>query len=388
MADTGGGGTMGISGNASSGSSSSPPKSWDAAKVADADDNDDPVAAALAEDKNGGRKSKADGVASRPAAEDPSLAIPKPSRDNWESEMKSIREVTENATISDEEKIRILHQALTQRIEDTQRQQESKVNAVRRLTDAGKERERHKAEVQRALSAKVKLESYCRELQQQKINILKENQQIAEEEESRHTELKDKFQQAMKDVQEKMDAELEVRQHFLRENEDLRTKLKKFTETYEAQEIQLAEQREARGREMEVAEQRLREHERMCSESKVKTASLGKHNDTLKKSQTVLRNELQTVVSKFDEFHEAVAGSNQRHGECKNEVDELQTRLQDLEKENGEMRSGAQLAAITQELETLTKQRGALEKLCDNLTKDNKKLQEQLDALKQNTSKS
>merc|ERR1711920_888972 len=112
---------------------------------------------------------------------------------------------------------------------------------------------------------------------------------MGEEEESRHTELKEKFQQAITDVQEKMDAELEIRQHFLRENEDLRGKLLTFTETYEAQEKQLAEQRESRGREMEVAQHRLKEHESMCAESKVKSAALEKQNEVLRKSQAVLR---------------------------------------------------------------------------------------------------
>merc|ERR1712060_1023048 len=175
-----------------------------------------------------------------------------------------------------------------------------------------------------AVAAKAKLEGSCRELQQQKSTIAKENQRIAEEEQNRHTELKDKFQQAIKDVQEKMDAELEVRQHFLKENEELRGKLLKFTETYEAQERQPAEQRESREREMEVAQQRLKEHESMCLESKIKTASLEKQNEALRKSQTVLRDELQTILGKFDEFHEAVTGSNTRHGECKVEIDSLQ----------------------------------------------------------------
>merc|ERR1712113_564486 len=134
-----------------------------------------------------------------------------------------------------------------------------------------------------ALAARTKLEASCRELQQQKVSIAKENQRIAEEEQGRHTELKEKFQQAIKDVQEKMDAELEIRQHFLRENEELRGKLLKFTETYEAQEQQLAEQRESRQQEMEVAQQRLREHETACSESKIKTATLEKQNESLRK---------------------------------------------------------------------------------------------------------
>merc|ERR1711920_279072 len=197
---------------------------------------------------------------------------------------------------------------------------------------------------------------------------------MGEEEQNRHTELKEKFQQAITDVQEKMDAELEVRQHFLRENEELRGKLLKFTETYEAQEKQLAEQREARGREMEVAQQRLKEHESMCQESKIKTASLEKQNEALRKSQSVLRDELQTILGKFDEFHEAVTGSNQRHGECKVEIDSLQSRLQDLEKENGDLRNSAQLSQLTEDQQKAKKQRDALEKLCDNLEKENRKL--------------
>merc|ERR1712203_580230 len=178
----------------------------------------------------------------------------------------------------------------------------------------------------------------------------------------------------MGDVQEKMDAELEIRQHFLRENEELRGKLQKFTETYAAQERQLAEQREAREREMEVAQQRLKEHECMCAESKIKTASLEKQNEALRKSQQVLRDELQSILGKFDEFHEAVTGSNQRHGECKVEIDTLQTRLQDLEKENTDLRNSAQLTQLTQEQQVAQKQRDALERLCDNLEKENKKL--------------
>lgn len=296
--------------------------------------------------------------------------------------MKAIQALVDDPGTPEEEKIRVLHDALVQRIEDRRGQEESKTGALRRLDAAAKERERCRSEVQRALAARAKLEGSCRELQQQKLSIAKENHRIAEEEQSRHTELKDKFQQAIKDVQEKMDAELEVRQHFLRENEELRGKLLKFTETYEAQERQLAEQREAREREMEAAQERLKEHETMCSESKTKTASLEKQNEGLRKSQTVLRDELQLILGKFDEFHEAVTGSNQRHGECKVEIDSLQSRLQDLEKENQDLRNSAQLSQLTKEQEVAQKQRDALDRLCDNLQKENRKLQQQLSNLR------
>merc|ERR1711972_867395 len=149
-----------------------------------------------------------------------------------------------------------------------------------------------------------------------------------------------------------------------------------------AQEKQMGEQREAREGEMQVAQERLKEHESMTSESKIKTASLEKQNEVLRKSQVILRDELQTILGKFDEFHEAVTGSNTRHGECKVEIDELQSRLQDLEKENGELRNSAQLNTLTSEQQVVQKQKDALERLCDNLQKENKKLQDQLQALR------
>lgn len=318
---------------------------------------------------------------------DPTLAPPAPVRPDWGTDMENMRVLVKDPTKSDEDKIRLLHDALLQRIEDTKGLEEHEATTLRRLAEASEERDRCRAETQRALAAKAKLECSCRELQQQKSSIAKENRRIAEEEQSRHTELRAKFEQTIKDVQEKMDAELEVRQHFMKENEELRGKLLKFTETYEAQEQQLSEQCDSREREMEVAQKRLDEHKTMCADSKIKTASLEKHNETLRKSQTVLRAELQTILGKFDEFHEAVTGSNQRHGECKVEIDTSQTRLQDLEKENADLKNSQQVKDTTEEQKVAQKQRDALERLCGNLTKDIKKHQEQLNSLRRRIDK-
>jgi len=296
--------------------------------------------------------------------------------------MRLLKATTDSTSTSDEEKAKVLYEALVQRIEDTRNLEETRAVMSRRLEDANKEKDRCAIEISRGTSAKVKLEVSCRELQQQKSIISKENARIAEEEQTRHVELKEKFQQAIKDVQEKMDAELEVRQHFLKENEELRGKLAKFTETYEAQERQLAEQRDSRTREMEVAQKRLGEHESMCSESKVNTVTLEKQNEVLRKSQTVLRNELQTILGKFDEFHEAVTGSNQRHGDCKVEIDSLQSQLADLEKDNTDLREKKGLTELEAEQQVAQKQRDALEKLCDNLSKENKKTMNQIKEFK------
>jgi len=92
----------------------------------------------------------------------------------------------------------------------------------------------------------------------------------------------------------------------------------------------------------------------------------------------VLQSDLQGILKKFDEFSKQVSGSNKRHSECKEEIDSLQAHMEDLEKENSELRSSARLSELASEQQVLQKQCDALEKLCDNLQKDNQKLKEQL----------
>ncbi|CAJ1328885.1 unnamed protein product [Effrenium voratum] len=310
------------------------------------------------------------------AADDPAFSL-KVSVE-WKAELQKIRQSVEDPSVSDEEKIRILHEALQQRIDDTRAQEEVKASVQKRLESLSADRERYDAEVQRIATMKVKLEACCREQKEQMNSLAKENQKLAEEERERHSELKEKFQAAIQDVQEKMDAELEVRQGFLKENDDLRSKLQKFNETYEAQEAQLAEQQEAREKEMQAATERLKEHEAMCTASKTNATQLEKQNETLRKTQTVLQNDLQGILKKFDEFSKQVSGSNKRHSECKEEIDSLQAHMEELEKENSELRSSARLSEVAAEQQVMQKQRDALEKLCDNLQKENKGYQQQL----------
>jgi len=238
------------------------------------------------------------------------------------------------------------------------------------LEDLSKERDRFRKEIQAALAAKCKMEDLCRELQQMKVSIKQDNKKILEDEQGRQGELNDKFQAAMKDVEEKMTAESEIREHFIKENDELQTKLDNFTNTYEEQERQLAEQNATRSKEMEAARERLQEYETKGAESKVNAAQLEKKNKVLHKTTTGLRAELESILSKFDEFHASVDGSNQKHGECKSEIDGLSATLQQLEDENAALKSNAKAAEVLKEKEAAQNQCSALEKLCNNLQKE------------------
>lgn len=301
-----------------------------------------------------------------------------PSRKDWEDHLADLRGRVEDSAISDDEKVRVLHEALSQRIEDSRVQEEHKVASVRRLVDEVKERDRIKSEVQKAHALRFKLEDLCREQQTQALSIGKENVQIAEEEKMRHTALKDKFEEAIKDVQEKMAGEFQVRDHFLKENEELAGKLKKFTETFEQQEADVSKRRESRKEEMETAMKRLKEREVATAEAKANATSLERQNEALRRSQTILQDELHSILIKFDEFHKAVTSSGQLHSEVKVEVDALQRQVEELERENVELRNGVELQEVVQEQQVAQRQRDAMEKLCDNLEKEIKKLREEL----------
>merc|ERR1712048_1417021 len=115
---------------------------------------------------------------------------------------------------------------------------------------------------------------------------------------------------------------------------------------------------------MQAAQQRLSEHEVMSVSSKANATQLEKQNESLRKTQKVLQDELQSILNKFDEFSKAVTGSNQHHSECKEEIDTLQAKMEILEKENLDLRNNARLAEMTSEQQVAQKQRDALEKLC------------------------
>lgn len=301
---------------------------------------------------------------------EPLLQVPTPARADWQSEMSALAKLMLDDSTPPEEKVKILHDALSERVEDLRGCEEHRTACERRLEELTGERDRCRKEVQVTLAAKGKLEDSCRELQGMKANIMQDNKKIVEDEQTRQGELNDKFQAAMKDVEEKMTAESEIREHFIKENDELRTKLDKFTETYEEQERQLSEQCSVRVKEMESAQKRLKEYEVKSAESKANAAQLEKKNKVMQKTTASLRAELQSILSKFDEFHESVNGSSQRHGECKSEIDDLSAKLKELEDENAALKANTKANEVTKEKESAQKQCVALEKLCNNLQKE------------------
>lgn len=69
---------------------------------------------------------------------DPTLAPPDQSRNDWDDHVINLRSTFEDSSITDEEKIKVLHDALVERIEDTKNLDEHKATTLRRLVEATK----------------------------------------------------------------------------------------------------------------------------------------------------------------------------------------------------------------------------------------------------------
>jgi len=259
---------------------------------------------------------------------------------------------------------------LVQRINDCQGVDEHFTLIDHRAQDLSQEQTRCRGEIRKATSAKVKLEEDCRNLQQKKTSIPEETQRLLKEEDGRLRDLEAKMEAAMRDTGKKMDAEKEVQEHFGKENQDLRTKMGRFTETCDAQEKQLAEKCDMRSSEMRTAEDKLTECDTQSVKSKANALVLEKKNKELAKAVPVLRTELQSLLEKFSGSQEEVTACNEQHSECKTALEAVQTQLADLEAENAELRDSRRLAEAAREQQAAQKQCDTLHGLCTNLQKE------------------
>merc|ERR1711971_1196595 len=137
---------------------------------------------------------------------------------------------------TDEDSLRLMHEAYMEMVEDVKNLQEHRTLTDTSLDELCKERDHLTRDLNSMQAMKCKLQDSCRELQQTKCNISRESTTLVDEEKERLSTLNGKFNAAMKDVEEKMKAEADIREHYTKENEDLRTKLEEFTQSHQEQE--------------------------------------------------------------------------------------------------------------------------------------------------------
>jgi len=276
----------------------------------------------------------------------------------------------------------------------------------RRALAALKEKELINVEHQKAILAKSKLESLCRELQKHSKMIKDEAMKRAQIEESKRKEVADSFQSTIDEVTSRMQNNSERNNALRDQNEELASKMKHLVEQYEQREehidkilkhkdleLQLVQAKldKAEAEKKELAERSGKEREVLLAQ----TLESVKKNQMLEQNEKHLRAQIELYTEKYDEFQSTLSKSNTVFNNFKSEMAQMTKKIKKLEKEiqmwKGRWESSnSQLEKVTKEkdngevdLKEARSKASKLEKLCRALQQERHTLSSQVTQMKQ-----
>eukprot|EP00397_Hematodinium_sp_SG-2012_P028509 GEMP01030018.1.p1 GENE.GEMP01030018.1~~GEMP01030018.1.p1 ORF type:complete len:369 (+),score=91.49 GEMP01030018.1:28-1107(+) len=235
----------------------------------------------------------------------------------------------------------------------------------RKINEIAKEKDRLSAELSRAMQAKAKVEQACKDLQKRQRVLEEENKRISGAEERRRLNLEASCHSTIEGVRQKMEQQQSERSIQQKENEELRERFETFLEKYEDRERVLKEQQETRDREMSLFRERLADRDKLHAEERKRTEELREENARLMAVESELRQQLQSYADRFNTLQQALQTSNDGFENYKLQMDELQSEMQAVRKENEGLQETIkrgplikkQMLALGKLLETLRAQR-------------------------------
>ncbi|XP_047257774.1 beta-taxilin isoform X4 [Capsicum annuum] len=208
------------------------------------------------------------------------------------------------------------------------------------------------AERDSAIAVRDKLESLCRELQRQNKVLLDECKRVSSEGQNLRLDLSDKFQDAIKDVSNKLEEQKDECLLQLKENEMLKSKLKQLVDQYTLSEQQFANKLKQKSLELQLADLKIKQHEEQIKQEQSQMKIYSNQVSQLLATEKNLRLQLTADGEKFKQFQEALLKSN--------EV--FETLKQDIEKRE----------FLKRQLEKTKNQKERLEALCRSLQAERK----------------
>mmetsp|Transcript_69113 Transcript_69113/g.202372 ORF Transcript_69113/g.202372 Transcript_69113/m.202372 type:complete len:358 (+) Transcript_69113:58-1131(+) len=296
------------------------------------------------------------------------------------TKLKEAKQVVNNPESSNDEKAQLLLERLSTEHQEAQSFIAESAERLGEIGETEQERDTCQAELSRTLAVKSKLESLCRQLQQQANTLVEERRRLTDAERLRRQELADEFQQTIGDVKKKMDQQASERARLARENEDLRGRFRQFFEQYDRREKELQEQQKARELEVQVFELRLAEQAQLYRQEAARETAAQRDNQELSSTEQVLRGQLQTYSNKFNHFQDALSKSDKVLGQYKRQRNKMQRRVEVLEKENSELRTRNErrVAALTKDRDGLLKEKENMQERCKALQSERQQLLEEV----------
>ncbi|KAJ6901079.1 hypothetical protein NC652_027004 [Populus alba x Populus x berolinensis] len=212
-----------------------------------------------------------------------------------------------------------------------------------------------------------KLESLCRELQRQNKMLMDECKRVSTEGQHLRLDLSTKFQDAIKDVSNRLEEQKEESLTQLKENEMLRKKLKEFADQYAISEQQNA--------------QKIKQHEEKLAQEQSQMKIYAEQVSQLLATEKNLRLQVTADGDKFQQFQEALVKSNEVFETFKQEIDKMAKSIKELKKENTFLKSKCEKSDVMlielreklkKQLDKTRNQKEKLESLCRSLQAERK----------------
>ncbi|KAM3858625.1 alpha-taxilin [Diretmus argenteus] len=257
---------------------------------------------------------------------------------------------TLNTLSTPEEKLAGLCKKYAELLEEQRSSQKQMRALQKKQNQLIQEKDHLRNEHSKAILARSKLESLCRELQRHNRTLKEEGMQRTRLEEEKRKEVTSHFQVTLNDIQAQMEQHNERNASLRQENTELGEKLKKLYEQYKLREEHIDKVVKHKDLQQQLVDAKLHQAQELLKESEerhdrekdflLKEAVESQRMCELMKQQEVhLKQQLSLYTEKFEEFQTTLSKSNEVFTTFKQEMEKMTKKIKKLEKETTMYRS-------------------------------------------------
>ncbi|NXG40812.1 TXLNG protein, partial [Psilopogon haemacephalus] len=314
-----------------------------------------------------------------------------------------------NTLSTPEEKLAALCKKYADLLEESRNVQKQMKILQKKQAQVVKEKVHLQSEHSKAILARSKLESLCRELQRHNKTLKEENLQQAREEEERRKEATAHFQLTLNEIQAQLEQHDLHNAKLRQENLELGDKLKKLIEQYALREEHIDKVFKHKELQQQLVDAKLQQTTQLIKEAEekhqrereflLKEATESRHKcEQMKQQEAQLKQQLSLYMDKFEEFQTTMAKSNELFTTFRQEMEKMTKKIKKLEKETIVWRTkwennNKALLQMAEEKTVRDKEYKGfqvklerLEKLCRALQTERNELNEKVEVLKEQVS--
>ncbi|KID79415.1 Taxilin, partial [Metarhizium brunneum ARSEF 3297] len=278
------------------------------------------------------------------------------------------------AKMDDMQKIEHLTKRSSELLADMRRLEKENQRNKKRGDTLQKERDSGRTELGKTVGLKEKLEKLCRELQRDNNKMKNENKELQTTQKRNNVSWDEKFStvlsklegyQEEKDTPRKQVVDMEVDELF-------RVRFKSFIEQYELRELHFHSLMRTKELEVQYHQSRYEREKKTAEAEASKARHLQAQVQAFTKTETELRNQLNTYVEKFKQVEDTLNNSNDLFLSFRKEMEDMSKKGKRLEKENEALKrqkdaTAANIIRMAEERQGWKKQVDSAEKKVNKL---------------------